>query len=68
MTVKNLLQKEKKEKRYNEQPTHKTAHSQAPTHPDFSSGQKSSFLADAPVKIGTFVFIDNDFKTGLKNV
>jgi len=31
-TVKNLLQKEKKEKRYNEQPTHKTAHSQAQTH------------------------------------
>jgi len=31
-TVKNLLQKEKKEKCYNEQPTHKTAHSQAPTH------------------------------------
>ena len=31
-TVKNLLQKEKKVKRYNEQPTHKTAHSQALTH------------------------------------
>jgi hypothetical protein len=31
VTVKNLLQKDKKEKRYNEQPTHKTAHSQAPT-------------------------------------
>jgi hypothetical protein len=24
---------------------------QAPTHPDFSSGQKSSFLADAPQEI-----------------
>ena len=31
-TVKNLLQKDKKEKRYNEQPTHKTTHLQAPTH------------------------------------
>jgi hypothetical protein len=30
--------------------------------------QKSSFLADAPVEIGTFAFIDNDFKTGLNNV
>jgi hypothetical protein len=29
--VKNLLQKDKKEKRHNEQPTHKTAHLQAPT-------------------------------------
>jgi hypothetical protein len=28
----------------------------------------SSFLADAPVEIGTFAFIDNDFKTGLNNV
>jgi hypothetical protein len=41
---------------------------QAPTHPDLSSGQKSSFLADAPLGIGTFAFIDNDFKTGLNNV
>jgi len=30
--------------------------------------QKSSFLADTPVEIGTFAFIDNDFKTGLNNV
>jgi hypothetical protein len=40
-----------------------------PRHiPIFSSGQKSSFLADAPVEIGTFAFINNDFKTGLNNV
>ena len=56
--------RQEQEKRYDEQPTHKTAHLQAPTHPDFSSGQKSSFLADAPVEIGTFAFTDNDFKTG----
>ena len=31
-TADNLLLKDRKEKRYNEQPTHKTAHSQAPTH------------------------------------
>lgn len=30
--------------------------------------QKSSFLANAPVEIGTFAFIDNDFKTELDNV
>ena len=30
--------------------------------------QKSSFLANAPMEIGTFAFINNDFKTGLNNV
>ena len=30
--------------------------------------QKSSFLADAPLEIGTFAFINDDFKTGLNNV
>jgi hypothetical protein len=28
----------------------------------------NSFLADAAAEIGTFAFIDNDFKTGLNNV
>ncbi len=28
--------------------------------------QKSSFLADAPVEIGTFAFIDNDFEDRIK--
>jgi hypothetical protein len=37
-----------------------------PTHDQ--SLQKSCFLADAPEEIGTFAFIDNDFKTGLNNV
>lgn len=31
-TADNLLHKDRKEKRYNEQPTHKTAHLQVPTH------------------------------------
>jgi len=31
-TADNLLLKDRKRKRFNEQPTHKTAHLQAPTH------------------------------------
>jgi hypothetical protein len=41
--VKNLLQKTKKEKQYNEQPTHKTAHSQAPTHKPMLQLAKEQF-------------------------
>jgi len=40
--------KTEKEKRQNEQPTHKTAHSQAPTHKPMLRLQKSSFLANTP--------------------
>jgi hypothetical protein len=43
-------------------------HIRKPRHIPIISGQKSSFLANAPVEIGTFAFIDNDFKTGLNNV
>ena len=50
----------------NSQPT--KLHIRKPQHIPIISGQKSSFLADAPVEIGTFAFIDNDFKTGLNNV
>jgi len=35
--------KTKKEKRYNEQPTHKTAHSQAPTHKPMLQLAKEQF-------------------------
>ena len=51
----------------NSQPT--KLHIRKPRHTSRCfSLQKSSFLADAPVEIGTFAFIDNDFKTGLNNV
>jgi len=49
--------KTEKEKRNNEQPTHKTTHLQAPTHKPFFSLQKSCFLAGAPQEIDTFVVI-----------
>jgi len=51
----------------NSQPT--KLHIRKPRHTSRCfSLQKSSFFADAPVEIGTFAFIDNDFKTRLNNV
>jgi len=51
----------------NSQPT--KLHIRKPRHTSRCfSLQKSSFLADAPAKIDTFAFIDNDFKTELNNV
>jgi len=38
-----LLHKDEKEKRQNEQPTHKTAHSQAPTHKPMLQLAKEQF-------------------------
>jgi len=67
--VKNLLQKDKKMKNdiMNSRPT--KLHIRKPRHTSRCfSLQKSSFLANVPVEIGTFAFIDNDFKTRLNNV
>jgi len=65
--VKNLLQKDKKDNIINSRPTR--LHIRKPRHKSRCfSLQKSSFLANAPVEIGTFAIIDNDFKTGLNNV
>jgi hypothetical protein len=48
-----LLHKDRKEKR-NEQPTHKTAHLQAPTHKPMLQLAKELFSSSAPSDNDTF--------------